>query len=166
MGLTGNFWVESVASPPIMQHCCVLVGIIIVENDLYDGWRFERFSICVNERIYVSSEYLKIVCLEHPSYLCPSAGRPSLAEVLEYALDCTQSYLSGWLSVCFVLEPWLFGSKLSHTTDLVREERAATRRAKEFSSINGNLEIFFCLHWEVSCAASQKKSLCRGNDPR
>jgi hypothetical protein len=32
---------------------------------------------------------------------------------------------------------------LSHTTDLVREDRAATRRASEFSSINGILEMPF-----------------------
>lgn len=66
----------------------------------------------------------------------------------------------------YVHEPWLRDEELSHTTDLVSEDRAATRRAREFSSINGNLEISADGHEWASCATLQEECFCTGLDPQ
>ena len=56
---------------------------------------------------------------------------------------------------------------LSHTTDLVREDRAATRRANEFSSINDKPQMpLFYLEPEAFCAALQEGGLSMGSDPQ
>jgi hypothetical protein len=62
--------------------------------------------------------------------------------------------------VNFVQEPWLGDEQLSHTTDLVREDRAATRRAREFSSINGKIDVLLRWHWQAACASCQEDCLC------
>lgn len=141
----------------------LLIWVMIVEKNLYDGRRLEWLSIWLSKHcISLGSQRHQMVKMLVPLSLCRNtfACRGSWIVLRVYA-----ELLFPGLSVNFVHEPSCGAQRLSHTTDLVRDDRAATRRANSFSSIVEGSSALFCLEPEAFGAALQEGGFRMGFDP-